>query len=76
MALADKGITLNPSAFASAYGYTPMEFENMLDESYYSDRWNKLVHLISIHTIGQNKGGRPMIDNGDLTPSGEANRNS
>lgn len=76
MALADKGITLNPSAFASAYGYTPMEFENMLNESYYSDRWNKLVHLISIHTIGQNKGGRPMIDNGDLTPSGEANRNS
>lgn len=76
MSLAEKGITLNPSAFASAFGYTPMEFESMLNESYYGGQWDRLKHLVSIHTISQNKGGRPQVENGVLTPSGELNRNS
>lgn len=76
MDLAERGITLSPPAFASAFGYTPMEFDNMLTESYYSDKWKKITPLVSIHTIGQSKGGRPQVDDGVLTPSGEANRNS
>ena len=56
--LADRGIVLNSSAFASAYGYKPTDFNRMLQETHAEGSWIKdLSMLMSIHTQG--KVGRP-----------------
>ena len=72
---ADKGIVLGPSAWASAMGYTPMEFDRLLDEAKYggfSDKWQLMLNVNT--TKQESQGGRPQKDTGDLTDSGEASR--
>lgn len=72
---ADKGIVLGPSAWASAMGYTPMEFDRLLDEAKYGDFSNKWQLMLNTNTTAQeSQGGRPRKDDGDLTDSGESSR--
>lgn len=72
---ADKGIVLGPSAWASAMGYTPMEFDRLLDEAKYGDFSNKWQLMLNTNTTAQDsQGGRPQKDTGDLTDSGESSR--
>lgn len=72
---ADKGIVLGPSAWASAMGYTPMEFDRLLDEAKYGDFSTKWQLMLNTNTTAQNsQGGRPQKDTGDLTDSGESSR--
>ena len=71
---ADKGIVLGPSAWASAMGYTPMEFDRLLDEAKYGDFSNKWQLMLNTNTTAQDsQGGRPRKDDG-LTDSGESSR--
>nr|DAK91385.1 MAG TPA: portal protein [Caudoviricetes sp.] len=67
--LADRGIVLNESAFASAFGYEPQIFEAMVDEAKNGNFSDKLLQLISIHTSSNNKGGRPRKRSALSTPS-------
>lgn len=69
MDLADRGIVLNESAFASAFGYEPQLFEAMIDEAKNGDFSDKLTQLISIHTASNNKAGRPRKRSALSTPS-------
>lgn len=72
---ADKGIVLGPSAWASAMGYTPMEFDRLLDEAKYGDFSNKWQLMLNTNTTAQDsQGGRPQKNTGDLTDSGESSR--
>lgn len=72
---ADKGIVLGPSAWASAMGYTPMEFDRLLDEAKYGDFSTKWQLMLNTNTMAQDsQGGRPQKDTGDLTDSGASSR--
>lgn len=74
---ADKGLVLAPSAWASAMGYKPQEFERLLEESKYSGWINNLSQLmlnVNTSSQGQSTGGRPRKDDGDLSESGEISR--
>lgn len=77
MRLADVGIVLNTSAFASAFGYNPIAFDAMLDEAKNGDMTDKLTQLLSIHTAsgssGTNEKGRPIKKRG-ATDSAETGR--
>lgn len=76
MKMADKGIVLNQSAFASVLGYKPQEFERMIEESKYTgwiEDYSQL--MLNANTTSQEEGpGRPRKDAGDLSLSGEASR--
>ena len=74
--MADKGIVLNPSAYAAVLGYKPQEFERMLEESKWSgwvDKYSQLM-MNSFTTSQSSSGGRPRKKTGDLTDSGESSR--
>lgn len=62
MDASDRGLVLNESAFAQAFGYPPHIFSRMLSEAKFGDMQDKLSQLISIHTASStvdDKGGRP-----------------
>lgn len=72
--IADKGMVLNPSAYAAVLGYAPQDFERMLQEGKWSG-WNELWQLpLNASTTAQSEGGRPELDTGELSDSGEMNR--
>lgn len=74
--MADKGIVLNQSAFASVLGYRPQEFERMIEESKYTgwiEDYSQLM-LNANTTSQEGSPGRPRKDAGDLSLSGEASR--
>lgn len=61
--LADKGIVLNPSAWASAIGMNPVLFENSLMESKNTGWVENLQLLLNSNTTSQNAtSGRPRTD--------------
>lgn len=76
MKMADKGLVLNSSAWASAVGMNPVTFDRMLAESKYTgwiDKYSQM--LMNTYTTSQsNEGGRPRKDGSSLTDSGEASR--
>lgn len=76
MKMADKGLVLNSSAWASAVGMNPVTFDRMLAESKYTgwiDRYSQM--LMNTYTTSQsNEGGRPRQSGTSLTESGEASR--
>ena len=77
MKLADVGMVLNSSAYASAFGYKPMDFERMLEEAHNSDFLDNLSQLLSIHTMsGGSSGqvGRPQSEEA-ISDSAERSRN-
>lgn len=74
--IADKGLVLGPSAWASAMGYKPQEFERLLEESKFNGWIDNLSQLMmNINTTKQeSQGGRPQKSTGELTDSGESSR--
>lgn len=75
--LADKGLVLASSAWASACGFKPQTFERLLEESKYSGWVDKVSQMmVNANTQSYDKGGRPQKDTGDLSDSGELNRDS
>lgn len=76
MKMADKGLVLNSSAWASAIGMNPVTFDRMLAESKYTGWINKYSQmLMNTYTTSQsNEGGRPRQSGTSLTESGEASR--
>ncbi len=76
MKMADKGLVLNSSAWASAVGMNPVTFDRMLAESKHTgwiDKYSQM--LMNTYTTSQsNEGGRPRQSGTSLTDSGEASR--
>lgn len=73
--LADKGIVLNSSAWASVLGYEPQVFDAMLAESKHCGWTDNLQLLMNTNTTNQSTdGGRPTMSDDELSDSGEANR--
>lgn len=60
--LADKGIVLSPSIWASAIGMNPALFENSLMESKASEWTKNLQLLLNSNTTAQKSSGRPTTD--------------
>lgn len=69
--LADKGLVLAPSAWASVIGMEPQLFEASLMESKNIDWQNNFYLLLNTNTTAQNSGGRPKTD----TPDDSTDRN-
>lgn len=77
MKLADKGIVLNESAWASALGVRPQDFVYSLEESKSSGWVQKLsTMMLNVNTSSYgDTTGRPKVDDNNLSDSGERNRN-
>lgn len=76
MKLADKGLVFDSSVYASLIGMNPVVFEKSLMASKNSgwlDKYSQLM-LNTNTTAGGGTGGRPEKDDGDLSDSGEMNR--
>lgn len=76
--IADKGLVLGSSAWASALGYEPQQFDRLLEEGKYSDFNEKWQLMLNSNTTAQSsdkQGGRPQKSTEDLTDSGESSRN-
>lgn len=77
--IADRGLVLGSSAWASALGYEPQQFDRLLAEGRYSDFSEKFMLMLNANTTAQsssNEGGRPTKSSSDLSDSGEMNRNA
>ena len=78
--LATVGLTLNSSAWASAYGIKPQDFDRMLEEAHYGDLTNKLTLLLNKNTMNNdgsssdNSSGRPTSNDNQLNDKGEESR--
>lgn len=73
MKMADKGIVLNSSAFASVMGMKPQDFERSLMEGHVDPNFiPNLSMLLNANTTKDGaSGGRPTKDVGEITDSGE-----
>ena len=79
MKMADKGVVLPISEFASATGYNPVVFEKMLQESKWTGWVNEYSQMmLNVNTAhrGDSTRGRPAGDSSDLTDSGEISRDN
>ena len=77
MKMADKGLVLNSSAWASAVGMNPVTFDRMLAESKYTgwiDKYSTMMLNTNTSSYKDNEGGRERKNARDLTDSGEASR--
>lgn len=77
MKMADKGLVLNSSAWASAIGMNPVTFDRMLAESKYTgwiDKYSTMMLNANTSSYKDNAGGRERKNARDLTESGEASR--
>lgn len=77
MKMADKGLVLNSSAWASAVGMNPVTFDRMLAESKYTgwiDKYSQMLLNANTSSYKNNEGGRERKNARDLTESGEASR--
>ena len=77
MKMADKGLVLNSSAWASAVGMNPVTFDRMLTESKYTgwiDKYSQMLLNANTSSYKDNEGGRERKNARDLTESGEASR--
>ena len=77
MKMADKGLVLNSSAWASAIGMNPVTFDRMLAESKYTgwiDKYSTMMLNANTSSYKDNEGGRERKNARDLTDSGEASR--
>lgn len=72
--VADKGIVLNSSAYASVLGMRPQDFDRSFEEGHYSDFTNKLTMLLNANTSKDGGGGRPRLDDTEISDSGAASR--
>lgn len=77
MKMADKGLVLNSSAWASAVGMNPVTFDRMLAESKHTgwiDKYSQMLLNANTSSYKDNEGGRERKNARDLTESGEASR--
>lgn len=74
MKMADKGIVLNSSAYASVLGMRPQDFERSLIEGHNSDFLNNLSMLMNANTTANAGVGRPRVNDTQISDSGEASR--
>lgn len=76
MKAADKGIVFNPTAYASALGMRPQDFERSLAEGHNGGWLDNLSLLLNVNTSTNedNVGGRERKDDSELTDSGEESR--
>lgn len=75
MKMADKGIVLNTSAYASVLGMRPQDFDRSLTEGHAGDMSAKLSMLLNANTMKDGgEGGRPRLDDASISDSGEASR--
>lgn len=78
--VADRGLVLPSSSWASVLGYNPVDFDRMLEESKASgwiDNYSQL--MMNANTTKQSidsSGGRPRVDGSTLSDSGETSRES
>lgn len=78
--LAERGLVLNSSAWASAVGMNPVTFDRMLAESKatgWATKYGQLMlnaNTAASPSSGGDDGGRPRTDDSALTDSGEASR--
>ena len=77
MTLMDKGILL-PHLISSSLGILPHDFERQLEEAK-AKKWDeKLIPIINAYQMSgkdiSNKGGRPKVDDEELTDNGTATR--
>lgn len=73
--LSDKGIILDPSAYAFAVNMTPQDFERSLASAQANKWYLKLGLFPNTNTASGGETGRPPVDDIDLSDSGAANRN-
>ena len=72
--LSDKGLILAPSAWASALGMKPQDFERSLQESKWTN-WNELWQApINANTLSSDSGGRPRMSTEENSDSSESSR--
>lgn len=79
MKIADKGIVLSMSEFASTLGYHPVVFEKMLQESKYTgwlDEYSQMLTNVNTATSGDKENGKPPEDESELTDSGAISRDN
>ena len=77
MKLADKGLILDPSAYAFALDMRPQDFERSLSVAMANRWYGKLGLFPNTNTTAgstDNQAGRPTIDDDLLSDSGERNR--
>lgn len=77
--LADRGLVLGASAWASVTGYEPQHFERLLEEGKYSDfkeKWQLMLNSNTTSQSSEDQGGRPTKETGELSDSGEMSRNA
>lgn len=76
--IADKGIVLGPSAWASVMGYAPQDFDRLLDEARWGDFKDKWQLMVNANTasVGSSKVGRPQKEDEELSESGQMNRDA
>lgn len=75
MKLADKGLVLAPSQWASVLGMNPVIFEHSLMESKYTNWIEKYSQqMINLNTSKSGEVGRPTSDSSELSETGEASR--
>ena len=77
MKLADKGIVLDSSVYASLIGMNPVVFEKSLKASKNSGwigEYSQLMLNTNVTAQSYDAGGRPQSDDLDLTDSGSMNR--
>lgn len=75
MKYADKGIVLNETAYASALGMRPQDFERSLNQSFATKWTSKLQLLLNTNTSKDGSAnGRPTLSDTDISDSGEASR--
>ena len=78
MKLSDKGLILDPTAYAFAFNMRPQEFERSLKSSYTSKWFTKLGLFPNANTTSgnsDNSGGRLTVSDTEISDSGEMNRN-
>lgn len=72
--LADKGLVLNASAWASAYDYEPTEFIASLEQSHYGKIDNLLTQMLNLNTMSAKDGGRPKKSSTEISDNGSVSR--
>ena len=75
MKLADKGIILNPTAYAFAVNMKPQVFERALASAQASKWYMNLGLFPNTNTTSGGEGGRPPVDDLEISDSGERDRN-
>lgn len=72
--LADKGMILDPTAYAFAANMRPQEFERALAYAQSSEWYLKLGLFPNANTTAGSERGRPMVSDTEISDSGEYNR--